>query len=106
MFGYGLDAKPEWQKLSWEGEVTAEMAGADGMQTIAFNLASAPAAATFYINNVTVEKETGAGVSAVEAEGVYPAGVYNLQGVKVADSLDEVSAAGIYVANGKKHVVK
>ena len=106
VFGYGLEAKPEWQKLSWEGEVTEDMAKEDGFQTIAFNLASAPAAATFYINNVVVEKEGSDSVSAIETECAYPAGVYNLHGVRDADSIDEVSAAGIYVADGKKYVVK
>lgn len=106
VFGYGLEAKPEWQKLSWEGEVTADMAKEEGFQTLAFNLASAPAAATFYVNNVVVEKEGGVGVSAVESDGAYPTGVYNLHGVRVADSIDQIHAAGIYVANGKKHIVR
>ncbi len=102
-----LEVKPEWQSAN-SGEVTvsAEMAGGAGFKTIAFNLASAPAAATFYINNVVVEKQGGAGVSTVNAVVVPAQGVYNLQGVKVADSLDEVAAPGLYIANGKKVIKK
>ncbi len=102
-----LEVKPEWQSAN-SGEVTvsAEMAGGAGFKTIAFNLASAPAAATFYINNVVVEKQGGASVSTVNAVVVPAQGVYNLQGVKVADSLDEVAAPGLYIANGKKVIKK
>lgn len=106
VFGYGLDAKPEWQKLNWEGEVTEDMAKEDGFKTIALNLASQPAAATFYVNNVVVEKETETGVETVNAANVVVKGVYNLQGVKVADSISEINAPGLYISNGKKVIVK
>ncbi len=46
-----------------------------------------------------------AGVQAVSATAVRN-GVYNLQGVKVAESLDEVAAPGLYIANGKKVIKK
>lgn len=98
-----LEVKPEWQSAkSGEVTVSAEMAGAAGFKTIAFNLASAPAAATFYINNVVVEKQGESGVSAVNAVVVPAQGVYNLNGVKVANSLDEVTVPGLYISNGKK----
>lgn len=106
VFGYGLEAKPEWQKLNWEGEVSAEMAGEDGFQTIAFNLASLPEAATFYINNVVVEKESSVAVEAVAVESNVATGVYNMQGMRVADTLDQVSTPGLYIANGKKVIKK
>lgn len=106
-----LSAKPEWQHHSWEGEVSGSHAGADGCWAIAFNLSSKPEAATFYINNVIVqiEKEVGGEPGAVETVNaiIVPAkGVYNLQGVKVANSLEEVAAPGLYIANGKKVVKK
>ena len=106
-----LAAKPEWQHLSWEGEVTGSQAGANGCWAIAFNLSSAPEAATFYVNNVVVqiEKEVGGEPGAVETVNaiIVPAkGVYNLQGVKVANSLEEVTVPGLYITNGKKVIKK
>ena len=102
-----LDAKPEWQSVSLpEYEVTAEMAGSDGFKTMAFNLSSAPAAATFYINNVIVEKEAATAVEAVSSVKATMAGVYNLNGVKVLDNAQDLTALpkGIYIVNGKKVV--
>lgn len=53
----GCDAKSEWQSYNCDGiTVDAEMAKDGGFKTIAFNLATAPEAATFYINNIVVEK--------------------------------------------------
>lgn len=105
-----LSAKREWQHHSWKGEITSAMAGAKGCHSIAFNLASEPAAATFYINNVVVEIEREvkdpSGVTTVETVKVPVKGVYNMMGVKVADSLDEVAAPGIYITNGKKYIKK
>ncbi len=46
-----------------------------------------------------------AGVNAISAAAVHN-GVYNLQGVKVANSLDEVAAPGLYISNGKKIIKK
>ncbi|MDE6695964.1 MAG: hypothetical protein K2K25_03705 [Muribaculaceae bacterium] len=111
-----LNAKPEWQHHAWEGEVSASFTsgnddGEAGFIAIAFNLSSAPEEATFYINNVIVqiEKEIGGDPGAVETVNaiIVPAkGVYNLQGVKVANSLEEVAAPGLYISNGKKVVKK
>ncbi|MDE6741209.1 MAG: hypothetical protein K2J58_02635 [Muribaculaceae bacterium] len=106
-----LQAKPEWQHLAWEGEIAGSHAGADGCWSIAFNLSSKPEAATFYINNVVVqvEKEIGGEPGAVENVNaiIVPAkGVYNLQGVKVANTLDEVTVPGLYISNGKKIIKK
>lgn len=112
-----LDAKPEWQSLEWSGTISADQAGADGCQAIAFNLSTAVEAGTFYINNIVVEAElpsTGEnGVEQIEnvpaaVKVVFP-GVYNMMGVKVADSVDAdaVNALprGIYIVNGKKMVI-
>ncbi|MDE6023476.1 MAG: hypothetical protein K2G13_08240, partial [Muribaculaceae bacterium] len=46
-----------------------------------------------------------AGVHSISAPAVNT-GVYNLQGVKVADSLEEVTVPGLYITNGKKVIKK
>ncbi len=43
-------------------------------------------------------------LNAVATEKVAMNGVYNLNGVKVADSIDEVTVRGLYIVNGKKVV--
>lgn len=104
-----LQAKPEWQSVSVQTTVASEMAGDDGFKTMAFNLASAPEAATFYINNVVIEmkkeKTSGVNVTVVPVENGRTV-VYNLFGVKVLDTDDasQISTLkkGIYVVNGKK----
>ncbi|MDE5840616.1 MAG: hypothetical protein K2H49_06805 [Muribaculaceae bacterium] len=104
-----LSAKPEWQHIEWEGEITGSHAGANGCLSIAFNLSTAEPAATFYINNVVVEVEKDIeenAVKTVNAIVVPAAGVYNLQGVKVADTLDNVTVPGLYISNGKKVIKK
>ena len=45
------------------------------------------------------------GVSSLNSEFVAPTGVYNLQGVKVGDSVEGL-AKGLYIVNGKKVLVK
>lgn len=55
-----LNAKPEWQEHEWSGAITADQAGADGCQSIAFNLSSAADAAQFYIDDVKFEIEKSA----------------------------------------------
>lgn len=100
-----LQAKPEWQSVNVvDFEVTAEMAGAAGFKTMAFNLASAPEAATFYINNVKVTKPAPGAVETIAPVQVKMTGVYNLNGVKVADELNSSLPKGIYIVNGKKVV--
>ncbi|MDE7097239.1 MAG: hypothetical protein K2O47_07090, partial [Muribaculaceae bacterium] len=104
-----LAAKPEWQHKEWEGTISASHAGADGCWSIAFNLSTAEPAATFYINNVVVEVEKDIeenAVKTVNAIVVPAAGVYNLQGVKVADTLENVTVPGLYISNGKKVIKK
>lgn len=49
-------------------------------------------------------KGVQSGVEAVAAEADAP--VYNLQGLKVADRLQDVTAPGLYICNGKKLIVR
>ncbi len=53
---------------------------------------------------VKVTKNDGSGVSLIEGE-VVEAPVFNLQGIKVADSTRDL-APGLYIVAGKKVVVK
>lgn len=101
-----LDAKPEWQTLSQEVTISAAMTGEDnsGCKTIAFNLASAPEAATFYINNVVVEKESTDAVETIETVKSVRNGVYTINGMRVADR--ENLLPGLYIIDGKKVLVK
>lgn len=45
------------------------------------------------------------GVSTVESKPTDTA-VYNLQGIKIANSLTEISLPGLYIQNGKKYLLK
>lgn len=103
-----LNAKAEWQKCKWSGIITENQAGEDGCGSIAFNLSTISDAATFYINNVVVEmgKQVTTSVESVDDVVVPAKGVYNFQGIRVADSIDEVAAPGLYISNGKKVVKK
>lgn len=57
------------------------------------------------VTNVKVEF-VGSGIDMIESEaGANAKAVYNLQGVKVADSLENLPA-GLYITNGKKVIVK
>lgn len=53
-------ATPEWKEFEYSGAITADHAGSGGCQAIAFNLASADAAAKFYIDDVKFEIEKSA----------------------------------------------
>ena len=55
-----LNATAEWQEHTWSGTITADHAGADGCGSIAFNLSSADAAGTFYIDDIKFEIERSA----------------------------------------------
>ncbi|MDE6549499.1 MAG: hypothetical protein K2L22_10935, partial [Muribaculaceae bacterium] len=54
----------------------------------------------FATNNNPYESEAVEKVESVNED----CGVYNLQGIRVADSLSEVTYPGLYIANGKKIV--
>lgn len=108
-----LEAKPEWQTLEKTVKITADQVSGDcaceGCQAIAFNLSTTAEAGTFYLKNVKVEALLPAANDAVEPiKAVVKAipGVYNLHGVKVADSIDEVAVPGLYITNGKKVIKK
>lgn len=47
----------EWQEKSWEGTITSDQAGTDGMNTIAFNLAVFGEANTYYFDDIKFEIE-------------------------------------------------
>lgn len=53
----GFETKNEWQTYSQEITVSSQFAGTDGFKTIAICLSSKAEAATFYINNVVIEKQ-------------------------------------------------
>ncbi|MDE6486063.1 MAG: endo-1,4-beta-xylanase [Muribaculaceae bacterium] len=55
-----LNCTTEWKDFEYSGAITAEQAGSDGCRTIAFNLASAPDAAQFYIDDVEFDIEKSA----------------------------------------------
>lgn len=52
-----LNATPQWQDHSWMGTVSADFAGSDGFQSIAFNLSSGADAGNFYIDDIVAEIE-------------------------------------------------
>lgn len=101
----GFETKAEWQKYSQEITVTEQYAGAAGFKNIAICLSSMAPAATFYMNNLVVAKKSSAAVETIAPVKV-ATGVFNLQGIKVADSLDEVAAPGLYITNGTKVIKK
>lgn len=45
-------------------------------------------------------------INSVINDTAAPRAVYNLQGIKVADSLNDVNATGIYISGGKKYMLK
>lgn len=55
--------------------------------------------------NVVISKKNTVGIGNIDAEGSVSAPVYNLQGVKVSDTLEGLPA-GIYITAGKKVMVK
>lgn len=55
--------------------------------------------------DVVISKKNTTGIGSIDAEGSVSAPVYNLQGVKVSDTLQGLPA-GIYITAGKKVMVK
>ena len=55
--------------------------------------------------DVVISKKNTVGIGSIDAEGSVSAPVYNLQGVKVSDTLQGLPA-GIYITAGKKVIVK
>ena len=53
-----------------------------------------------------VSSNKATGIASVVNRPELSAAVYNIQGQKVAESLDKVSAPGLYISKGKKYAVK
>ncbi len=63
-----LNATTEWQEHKYTGTITADQAGSEGCQSIAFNIASADVAGSFYIDDVVFEIERSANSIALTPE--------------------------------------
>jgi hypothetical protein len=64
---------------------------------------------TFTVNaDTSVKVSTTNGVSNISVDGNASSEVYNLQGIRVARSAENLNSlpAGLYIVNGKKVVVK
>lgn len=87
------------------GEVTFTInaAAAEILKTYGLMLAGE---GTFTLTKVELETKGSTGISKVNEILNVNAPVYNLQGVKVADSVNNVTKPGIYVTGGKKIIVK
>lgn len=93
----------DWNKVVVSGTPTATE---DGKLPNRWVASIGTYVGTFYISNVEIYTLEESGVDSVVAPVKVNTGVYNLQGVKVADSLDEVVAPGLYISNGKKIIKK
>lgn len=92
---------PEWNTVTIKGTAGTSDNG-DPDRWVA-NLGDY--AGTFYISNMKLYVMDINAVETIAPVKVNSA-VYNLQGVKVANSLEEVAAPGLYISNGKKVVRK
>ena len=104
-------AKPEWQHMSKEVEVSAADAEGNGewgkactneangkpFKTVAFNLSKIKTATTFYFDNIVFwVSNVATGIHEVKSENNNE-GIFNLNGQKV-----QKAQKGIYIINGKK----
>lgn len=55
-----INATTQWQDYEWTGKITANQAGDDGCQAIAFNLCKGSTAGYLYIDDVVFEKKVNA----------------------------------------------
>ena len=109
-------AKPEWQHVSKEVEVSAADASGNGewgkactneaggkpFQTVAFNLSKVKTATTFYFDNIVFwVSDVDTGVKEIKALATDRQEIYNLSGQKVNNP-----TKGLYIINGKKVMVK
>jgi len=109
-------AKPEWQHVSKEVEVSAADASGNGewgkactneaggkpFQTVAFNLSKVKTATTFYFDNIVFwVSDVDTGVKEIKALATDRQEIYNLSGQKVNNP-----TKGLYIINGKKVLVK
>ena len=115
-------AKPEWQHMSKEVEVSAAKQDDNGnwngewgkactneangkpFQTVAFNLSKVKTATTFHFDNIIFwVSDFDTSVKEIKAVNADKQGViYNLRGQKMNGALQK----GIYIQDGKKFVVK
>ena len=61
MLDNNYNVTTKWQQIDYEGVVTAEQAGASGLQTIAFNLNESWEENTYYFDDFSWESEVGTG---------------------------------------------
>lgn len=92
----------EWAKQTISCTATAAGDGLPNRWTANFGKYVGSA---WFTNVVLYTLKTGA-VEAVAVPVQVNTGVYNLQGVKVANSLEEVTVPGLYITNGKKVIKK
>ena len=74
MLGNNYNITTKWQEIDYEGTVTAEQAGASGLQTIAFNLNESWEENNYYFDDFSWESEVGTGSAAqvfVSKDGVF-----------------------------------
>lgn len=60
----------------------------------------------YTITKIALVDNNGDGVAAINGETAVDGPVFNLNGVKVADSLKDVTNPGLYICGGKKLIVK
>ena len=109
-------AKPEWQHMSKEVEVSAANAEGNGewgkactneangkpFKTVAFNLSKVKTATTFYFDNIAFwVSNVATGIQNIKSEENAEKTIYNLNGQKV-----NKAQKGLFIINGKKVVVK
>ena len=97
----GFKASAEWKNVVISGTAQAAEEGQAPGRWVA-NLGQY--VGDLYITNVKVYTMDSNIVETIAPAKVVVKGVYNLQGVKVADTLEEVAAPGLYIYNGKKVV--
>ena len=90
---------PEWNTVTIKG--TADTSDNGDPNRWVANLGKY--VGSLYISNMKLYVMDSSAVETIAPVKVNTA-VYNLQGVKVANSLDEVAAPGLYICNGKKVV--
>lgn len=97
-----FEITPEWTTVKVDGIPTSP----DGKLPNRWVANVGSYVGAFYISNMTIS--TTPDINAVETISSVQvnSAVYNLQGVKVADSLDQVAAPGLYITNGKKVIKK
>lgn len=74
MLDNGYNITTQWQDIDYEGTVTAEQAGASGLQTIAFNLNESREENYYYFDDISWESDannTSSGSSFISTDGQF-----------------------------------